>query len=172
MPKDGNHKNSAGPAVTILNYIPVNRGPSKLTLTPSFLLTPHCYTLSGSILMKITLISFILFLLTGCVSAPPYISTTQVNLYYDNLELYKIGETVPKDFEIIEKVDGLSCTNKYGARTHGEEKGAFHIMKVKAASLNADAIIEYSCGKGFLVNNCWVPSICSGVAVKYKKIPE
>jgi uncharacterized protein YbjQ (UPF0145 family) len=109
-----------------------------------------------------------LILLTGCVSGPPAITPAQIDKYYDTLELYKSGDVLPHEFENIAEVDGLSCTAKYGARITGEEKGALHIMKVKAASLNADAVINYSCGTGMFLNNCWFPTICSGVAVRWK----
>jgi hypothetical protein len=118
--------------------------------------------------VKTYILTASLILLSGCVSGPPPITPAQIDKYYDTLELYKSGDTPPHEFETIAEVNGLSCTSKYGTRISGEEKGALHIMKVKAASLNADAVINYSCGSSVLLNNCWFPTICSGVAVRWK----
>ncbi|RLM26491.1 hypothetical protein BIY29_05375 [Brenneria alni] len=72
------------------------------------------------------------------------------------------------DATIIKTVDGLSCNrNKYQAQDISESE-AMDGVKIKAAMLNADAVVNTICQKNSdtdWINNCWASVKCIGDAV-------
>ncbi|MDX1429187.1 MAG: hypothetical protein R3282_02815, partial [Rhodothermales bacterium] len=87
------------------------------------------------------------WLAVGCVSGPPALTMSQAERM-DSIEMHEEGVIISRKYTEIEKILGVSCANTYGSRTHGNVKDALYQLKRKAASLNADAVVGYTCGKG------------------------
>ena len=117
--------------------------------------------------MKHLLLAAIAIITTGCVSGPPRLSAEQT-ANIDKIEIFKKGDDIAIDYQTISKVKAANCSGPGGSRVYGKVDLAMEDLVKKAAYLNADAIIEVSCGGGPFVNNCWAAKVCSGIAVKKK----
>lgn len=117
--------------------------------------------------MKIISIFFLLAILTGCVAGPPQLMDEQIKRL-DDMKVYKVGTMPDKDFKIVGEVSAADCSGPGGSRLYGDEGKAIDILKMKAAALNSDAVINVECGSGPFVNNCWAAKICTGKAVIWK----
>lgn len=72
---------------------------------------------------------------------------------------------------ILGAVKGLSCHRNAYQRQQLTEAEAIEGVKLRAASLNADAVINLVCqvnSGADWVNNCWSSIVCVGDAVRYK----
>ncbi|GKW25999.1 hypothetical protein PEC311524_35930 [Pectobacterium carotovorum subsp. carotovorum] len=73
---------------------------------------------------------------------------------------------------VIKTVDGLSCNrNKYQAQDISESE-ALEGVKIKAAMVNANAVVNTICQKNSdtdWINNCWASVKCIGDAVSVAK---
>jgi uncharacterized protein YbjQ (UPF0145 family) len=72
---------------------------------------------------------------------------------------------------ILGAVKGLSCHRNAYQRQQLTEAEAIDGVKLRAASLDADAVVNVACqvnsGTDW-VNNCWSSIVCVGDAVRYK----
>jgi hypothetical protein len=69
-------------------------------------------------------------------------------------------------------VEGLSCHRNAYQGQQLTEAEAIEGVKVRAASLNADAVVNMVCqvhSGADWVNNCWSSIVCVGDAVRYKQ---
>ncbi|WP_444921580.1 hypothetical protein ACJJID_03975 [Microbulbifer sp. CnH-101-G] len=74
------------------------------------------------------------------------------------------------EYTTIDDISAADCSGApYGGRVWGDAEKAIEALKAKAASLDADAIINTSCSAAPFVNNCWAAKLCSGKAVKWSK---
>ena len=117
--------------------------------------------------MKKILPFTLLFIVTGCVSGPPTLSQDQLKKLGE-IEIYKEGENPSKKYEKITEISAADCTGApAGGRVWGNAEMAIQTLKMKAASKNADAIINASCTSVPFVNNCWAAQKCDGIAIKW-----
>ena len=72
---------------------------------------------------------------------------------------------------ILGAVKGLSCHRNAYQRQQLTEAEAIEGVKLRAASLDADAVVNLVCQANSgadWVNNCWSSIVCVGDAVRYK----
>ncbi|RRS08699.1 hypothetical protein EAG18_10920 [Pseudoalteromonas sp. J010] len=106
-------------------------------------------------------------LLTGCVAgAPPLTPQQQTNLA--KIQVFKVGETPSFKFQELSQIKAADCSGPSGTRLYGDEGKAMDVLLAKAASVDANAIVNVSCGSAPYVNNCWVAKMCKGTAVVEK----
>ncbi|MGM3172510.1 hypothetical protein [Dickeya lacustris] len=121
---------------------------------------------------KIPLIIISALTLSACASNPriEYLSGEQRSKAI-NMPVYKNNPLSP-NAKTIKAVDGLSCNrNKYQAPDISESE-ALEGVKIKAAMLNADAVVNTICQKNSdtdWINNCWASVKCIGDAVTIVK---
>lgn len=115
---------------------------------------------------KIILIAFSL-LSVSCVSGPPTLTQDQLKRL-GIIEIYKEGESPSKKYRKLDDISAADCSGApAGGRIWGDAEKAIQILKMKAASHDADAIIKTTCGSVPFVNNCWAAKKCDGIAVKW-----
>jgi hypothetical protein len=112
----------------------------------------------------------VLTVLTGCMSNPRIEDLSpQQRAKLSSLTL--LEGTPSREYEIIGPVTGLSCNrNKYQAPDVSDRE-ALDGVKLKAAQLNADAVINTFCQKNSDTdwrNNCWASVKCIGDAVRWR----
>ncbi|MCU7861337.1 MAG: hypothetical protein KZQ86_16250 [Candidatus Thiodiazotropha sp. (ex Lucinoma kastoroae)] len=120
--------------------------------------------------MKIIAIIMLALVLYGCASNPrieDMSSEQRANL--SKIEIFK--GSIERPNNVIGSVTGLSCNrNKYQKQDISEEE-ALEGIRIKAALLNADAVINTFCQKNSDTdwrNNCWASIKCIGDAVVYE----
>jgi hypothetical protein len=109
--------------------------------------------------------------LSSCVSGAPGLTPEQY-AKLSRISVFKPGETPPKEYRVLSDVSGADCSGApAGGRVWGASENAIRIMTMKAAALNADAVVNVTCGAVPLLNNCWAAQKCSGTAVAFQQ-PE
>ena len=114
------------------------------------------------------LVGFIFLAVTGCASNPSLsdLSATQ-RQKYDKMVVN--GETKEISLQVVVgEVKGISCRrNAYTGKIPSESE-AIDALKINAALLNADTVLNTACQtKGTdWVNNCWSSIVCVGYAVR------
>ena len=115
----------------------------------------------------ILIITTTLFL-TACVSGAPPLTTEQSALVKE-FPVHKEGDNPKVKYSVISKISGADCSGApYGGRIWGNAEKAIETLKAKAIHIEADAIINVSCGAIPFLNNCWAAQKCSGEAVAYE----
>jgi hypothetical protein len=116
---------------------------------------------------KLAMVPVASLLLGSCVSGPPTLTAEQ-HLRVDAIPIIKRGEPAPRPFKVREQVRGVDCTaGQRGTRLYGEEASALRVLRMKAAALGADAVVDVECGSTPFLNNCWRAANCSGKAVQW-----
>lgn len=105
--------------------------------------------------------------LVGCVSGRPELTVEQLRRV-DEMKVFKIGTTPEREFKVISAVEAADCSGLGGSRLYGDEGNAIDILKMKAAAIGGDAVVDVSCGSAPFVNNCWAAKKCDGKAVSWK----
>ena len=117
--------------------------------------------------MKKTILLLLSLFVVSCVSGSPTLTQDQMKRL-SNIEVYKEGETPTKKYTTISEMSAADCSGAPGGgRVWGDAEKAIQTLKMKAASKNADAIVNTNCGSVPFVNNCWAAKKCDGVAVKW-----
>ena len=116
---------------------------------------------------KFALIMFSL-LLGSCVSGAPVLTSDQA-MRLSKISLYKSGEKPQKEYRVLEDISAADCSGAPGGgRVWGNAEKAIETLTLKAATLNADAVVNVSCGAAPFINNCWAAQKCGGQAVAFK----
>ena len=115
---------------------------------------------------KFVMVPVLSLLLRGCVSGPPTLTAEQ-QFRVEGIQIIKKGELAPKPFTVREEISGADCTGPGGSRLYGQEANALRVLRMKAAALGADAVVEVECGNTPFLNNCWAATHCSGKAVQW-----
>jgi hypothetical protein len=106
--------------------------------------------------------------LSGCVSGAPTLTLDQY-AKLNQISTFKPGDTPPKEYRVLSDVSGADCSGApAGGRVWGTSENAIRILVMKAAALNADAVINVTCGAVPMLNNCWAAQKCSGTAVAFQ----
>ena len=119
---------------------------------------------------KIAIISTVVMALYGCATNPRIEDmSSEQRAQLSKIEIYK--GSIERPYEVISSVSGLSCNrNKYQKQAISDEE-ALQGIRIKAAKLNADAVINTFCQTNSDTdwrNNCWASIKCVGDAVVYK----
>ena len=86
-----------------------------------------------------------------------------------NIEMFEQGQPLEREYEVLGFVRSNSCGSKTASRFTGDWDEAKLLLRLEAALLEADAIVEYKCWTNpvDMVSNCWASKRCEGNAVKY-----
>lgn len=107
---------------------------------------------------------------TGCATNPDVGTLTSAQrARVASMEVVR-GATV-RSHTILGAVKGLSCHRNAYQRQQLTEAEAIEGVKLRAASLDADAVVNLVCqvnSGADWVNNCWSSIVCVGDAVRYK----
>ncbi len=120
--------------------------------------------------MKTSPFAFLLLisLLGGCVSGPPRLTPEQ-HQKPSKITIHRDGEKPEKDYSILGEISAADCSGApAGGRVFGNSSRAIDSLKLKAAAMNADAVINVRCGSIPFLNNCWAAMKCDGEAVVFR----
>lgn len=110
----------------------------------------------------------VLVTLSACVSGAPRLTSDQL-VRLSKITVHKKDEIPAREFKSLAKISGADCSGApAGGRIWGNAEKAIEILKAKAAALNADAVINVSCGAVPFLNNCWAAQKCSGEAIVFQ----
>ena len=114
------------------------------------------------------LVSFLLTL-GGCISGAPTLTSEQ-EAKVEKMMVYKVGEKPDREYKVLQDISAADCSGAPGGgRVWGTAEKSIDTLKRKAVEINADAVINTSCGAVPLVlNNCWAAQKCSGEAVVFQ----
>lgn len=118
--------------------------------------------------MQLIYTLIIVISLTGCVAGAPTLTKEQSERIPD-IEVYKTEMKPTKYYTILGDVSAADCSAVSGTMLGGSEGKSIQILIKKAIVLNADAVVDVSCGSIPYVNNCWLAKKCDGKAVKWNK---
>jgi RcsF lipoprotein/Domain of unknown function (DUF4156) len=109
--------------------------------------------------------------LSGCASNPSIDSlSSEERAQAAKIQILKGKPEQP--FKILGEVSGLSCNRNAHQTQDVSESEAVEGLKIKAAILGADAVINTLCQKNSdtdWTNNCWASVKCIGDAVIFLK---
>jgi hypothetical protein len=116
--------------------------------------------------LKIVFYSILVVLLCGCVAGAPKLTDEQSNRVLQ-IEVFKKEDKPIREFIVLDEISAAICT-EFNDKAQAINSGkSILILMHKAAALNADAVIDVSCGGIPYVNNCWLAQKCDGKAVKW-----
>ena len=106
--------------------------------------------------------------LGGCASTPKDYEPKYHEMS-KTIEMFEQGSPPEKAHEILKFVRSNSCGSKTVSRYTGDWDEAKLLLRLEAAKVNADAIVNYKCWTNpmDMVSNCWASKRCEGNAVKY-----
>src|SRR5450631_73196 len=109
--------------------------------------------------------------LSACVSGAPTLSDDQEHKLA-TLTVYPLGQAPTKPYRVLSAISAADCSGApWGGRLYGNVDRAMDTLKRKAVAMNADSIIDVSCGAVPLLNNCWSAQKCTGQAIAYSNAP-
>jgi len=117
---------------------------------------------------------FITLLLAACMGNPRIENMTSAQrAKSNNIKIYQTD--VDKPYINLGEVSGLSCNrNKYQVQDVSNNE-AIQGVRLKAAMLNADAVINTFCQKNSdidMYNNCWASGqMGSGLTIQHSTFP-
>lgn len=124
--------------------------------------------------MSKKLITFIIFLailvvLPGCASNPPISSLTSLERERVSNIVFIESREIPKDsYKVLGSVEGLACKRNLHAPGAPAVEEARQGVKIRAAQLGANAVINLLCEENQKVDwvrNCWQSVVCVGDAI-------
>jgi hypothetical protein len=105
--------------------------------------------------------------LSACISGAPTLTGNQLSKL-TSLTVYPLGQTVTKPYTVLADISAADCSGSpMGGRVTGNVDLAMDTFKRKAVAINADSIIDVSCGTAPMVNNCWAAQKCTGRAISF-----
>jgi hypothetical protein len=105
--------------------------------------------------------------LSACISGAPTLTDSQESKL-TSLTVYPLGQTVTKPYSVLADLSAADCSGSpMGGRVTGNVDRAMDTLKRKAVAINADSIIDVSCGSAPMVNNCWAAQKCTGRAISF-----
>lgn len=119
---------------------------------------------------KASLFFLTLVISTGCATNPDVGSlSSDQRARVASMEV--VHGSTTRSHTILGAVKGLSCRRNAYQRQQQTEAEAIEGVKLRAASLDADAVVNLVCQTNSgtdWVNNCWSSIVCVGDAVRYK----
>jgi hypothetical protein len=81
--------------------------------------------------------------------------------------VYKAGDATPDKYQILDTVSATDCSGApAGGRVWGNAGKAVESLRLKAAELGANALVNVSCSSAALTDNCWSAQKCTGDAIR------
>jgi S1-C subfamily serine protease len=119
--------------------------------------------------IQLVIILLILGMIAGCASNPPISSlSSEERARISNIVFLESGE-IPKDsYKLLGSVEGLACKRNLYASGAPSIEEARQGVKIRAAQLGANAIINLLCEsnqKADWKRNCWQSVVCVGDAI-------
>ena len=86
-----------------------------------------------------------------------------------NLPILAANEVGDREYEILGEVEGVSCARQAGSDPSME--GARQELRINAAQIGADAVINTFCEEGGITfsRNCWKTIQCRADAIQWKQ---
>lgn len=111
-------------------------------------------------------------ILSSCISGAPALTDEQEHKLLA-LTVYPPRDLPSKPYHVLRTISAADCSGSpLGGRVTGNVNRALDTLKRKAVAINADSIIEVSCGvPPVRVNNCWRAQVCTGRAIAYSEAP-
>lgn len=110
-----------------------------------------------------------ILVLSSCVSGAPTLSDNQEHKL-STLTVYPLGQLPAKPYKVLATISSADCSGApLGGRVYGNVDRAMDTLKRKAVAMNADSIIDVSCGAAPMINNCWAAQKCSGRAISFSE---
>jgi hypothetical protein len=111
------------------------------------------------------------FALSSCVSGAPTLSDNQEHKL-STLTIYPLGQLPTMSYNVLAAISAADCSGSpMGGRVRGNVDRAMDTLKRKAVAIDADSIIDVSCGAAPMVNNCWAAQKCTGRAISFSEPP-
>jgi hypothetical protein len=108
--------------------------------------------------------------LCSCISGAPTLTDYQEH-NLSALTVYPLGQQPTKPYRVLASISAVDCSGSpMGGRVTGNVNRAMDTLKRKAVAINADSIIDVSCGAAPMVNNCWAAQKCTGQAVSFSEV--
>jgi uncharacterized protein YbjQ (UPF0145 family) len=115
-------------------------------------------------------ILILIFFVSGCASNPIKTSLSpKQRARLNTIQVYKAG--VNRPYKILGTVKGISCHRNGHQQQLLSEDEPTEGVRMKAAILDADAVINVACQVKYgtnLMNNGWSSIVCVGDAIKYE----
>ena len=109
------------------------------------------------------------FALSSCVSGAPTLNDDQEHKL-SALTVYPHAQLPIKPYNVLATISAADCSGSpMGGRVTGNVDRAMDTLKRKAVAINADSIIDVSCGAAPMVNNCWAAQKCTGRAISFSE---
>jgi hypothetical protein len=109
------------------------------------------------------------FALSSCVSGAPTLNDEQEHKL-SALTVYPPGQLPTKPYSVLATINAADCSGSpMGGRVTGNVDRAMDTLKRKAVAINADSIIDVSCGAAPMLNNCWAAQKCTGLAISFSE---
>lgn len=117
-----------------------------------------------TIVLLLSIVMFITTFIFSCASVQTV--DPELRRKAANLPIISVAELGDQDYRIISEVLGVSCARQAGSDPSME--GAEQEMRVEAAKINADAVINVFCEEGGVTfrRNCWKTIECRGDAIE------
>jgi hypothetical protein len=105
--------------------------------------------------------------LSACVSGAPSLNDDQEHKL-SALIVYPLGQLPSQPYTVLATISSADCSGSpMGGRVTGNVDRAMDTLKRKAAAINADSIIDTSCGVAPMLNNCWAAQRCTARAIAF-----
>lgn len=113
----------------------------------------------------------IVLVLSSCISGAPTLNDEQERRL-STLTVYPPGDLPTKPYSVLGDIIAADCSGApWGGRVTGNVSRALDTLKRKAVAINADAIIEVSCGVApTVVNDCRKAQECTGRAIAITEV--
>jgi hypothetical protein len=112
----------------------------------------------------------VVFALSSCVTGAPTLNDEQEHKL-SALTAYPLGQLPTKPYNVLATISAADCSGSpMGGRVVGNVDRAMDTLKRKAVAINADSIIDVSCGAAPMVNNCWAAQKCTGRAISFSEL--
>jgi hypothetical protein len=107
--------------------------------------------------------------LSSCIAGAPTLNDDQAHTL-SSLTVYPLGQLPTKPYNVLEEISAADCSGSpMGGRVTGDVNRAMDTLKRKAAAINADSIIDVTCGAAPMINNCWAAQKCTGRAISFSE---
>lgn len=118
--------------------------------------------------MKKLIICTAIFFIASCASIPSDYSD-EIHQKASKIVLFQGEPDEGIQYETLREVKSNSCNSETATRISGTRDEALLLLRLEAASIDANAVMNYKCETGIvdLVSNCWSSIRCNGIAIQY-----
>lgn len=89
----------------------------------------------------------------------------------DHVAIHMAGDLPTHEFQVLDRIEGISCNLSPTPSNHPGHKvvteyEALYDMKLEAADLGANAVVDVACGRYVYGRSCYQSIVCTGNAVR------